>query len=100
MNHRSVPKVEDAPPIKAAKQWTGRLVADFYHHDEITEAFKANPEPGIGKWQHLLSEKWNSLPDEQKARYGVIAEQWKEQGPPPEVRRRSVPYTSIVKFTD
>lgn len=84
-------KVEDAPPIKAAKQWTGRLVAGFFHHDEIKEAYDADEsDQGIGKWQTALSNKWQSLSEAQKTKYTVIAEQWREQGPPPEVQRRLV----------
>jgi len=47
-------------------------------------------DPGIGKWQTALSEKWDSLSPDEQTRYGVIAEQWKERGPPPEVQRRLV----------
>ena len=79
-----------------AKQWTARLVADYYHHDKIKEAVGAHsslaPQQKIGKWATALSEKWNSLSEESKAKYAVLAEQWKEKGPPPEVKRRLVSY--------
>jgi hypothetical protein len=55
------------------------------------ESFKADPEQGIGKWSSALTLKWDSLTEEEKAKYGVIAEQWKKRGPPEEVQRRLVP---------
>ena len=58
------------------------------------EAVKAHgplaPQQQIGKWASALTEKWESLPEEDKAKYAVLAEQWREQGPPPEVKRRLV----------
>jgi len=81
-NHRTVVKEEDGPPIKVTKQWNARLVADYYHHDEIMEAVKAhgslNPQQQIGKWASSLTEKWDSLSEEDRTKYAVLAEQWRE----------------------
>jgi len=45
------------------------------------------PQEHIGKYASFLTEKIESLSEEEKARYGVLAKQWKEQGPPPDVKR-------------
>lgn len=67
------------------------------------EALKAHsslaPQQQIGKYATLLTEKVESLSEEDKARYAVLAEQWKEKGPPQEVKRRLVLYVEILWFS-
>ena len=102
-NHHAVVKEEDAPPIKVAKQWNARLVADYYHHDEIMETVKAHgsldPQQQIGKWASALTEKWESLSEADRIKYAVLAEQWRESGPPIEVKRRLACHASVLEFT-
>jgi len=102
-NHRTVVKEEDGPPIKVAKQWNAHLVVDYYHHDEIAEAVKAhsslNPQQQIGKWASALTEKWESLPDEDRIKYAVLTEQWREKGLPIEVKRQLACHASVLEFT-
>ena len=76
------------------KKWTARLVVNYLCHDEIKEAVKASgikdPRQRIVQWAKALSEKYNSLTDEEKAKYGVIAKQWTNEGPPAEVKQQLV----------
>jgi len=84
------------------KQWTAHLVADYFHHDEIKEAVKIHellpPQQKIGKWAAALTEKWESLTEDQKATYALLAKEWKEKGPPPEVQRRLVFGAEMPEF--
>ena len=99
MNHRAIAKEEEAPPIKAFKNWTGRLVADHLYHAEIQQAVDAHadltPKQKIGKWATYLTEKINSLSTEEKARLAVLVGQWKEKGPPEEIKHRLVFYALV-----
>src|ERR1700679_2786037 len=94
MNHRSVAKEEDTPIIKKFKQWNARLVADHIYHAEIQKAVghhsDLTPQQKIGKWATCLTEKINSLSKEEKARLAVLADRWKDEGPPEEVKLRLV----------
>ena len=88
------------------KQWTARLVTDFKHHDEIKEAVKktveesgiTDPHEKISVWSKAVTTKYNSLPEATKTEYGVLANQWKKEGPPPEIKRRSVFLLRVPKF--
>lgn len=44
----------------------------------------------ITLWALAVSEKWEELTDAERARFTLIAEQWRADGPPIEVKRRSV----------
>jgi hypothetical protein len=57
------------------------------------------PQEQIGKYASFLTEKIESLSEEEKARYGVLAKKWKEQGPPTDVKRRLVFYAKVLLFT-
>ena len=98
-----VPKDEEAPPIKVWKKWTGQLVVNYLCHDEIEEAVKESgikdPHQRIAQWAKAVSDKYNSLTDEEKTKYGVIAEQWTNEGPPAEVRQRLVSILNRSSFT-
>jgi hypothetical protein len=76
------------------KQWTARLVVDHLHRSEIEEAVNnAGPsDPGarIGLWSTAVTEKFNSLTDEQKTKYAVMAENWKASGPSEEFKQQLV----------
>ena len=79
--------------IKVGKQWTPQLVIDYLCHDEIEETVNATPEtdtPRIAIWSKAVTAKYNGLSNEEKTRYGVIAEKWKRDGPPLEVKRMLV----------
>jgi hypothetical protein len=92
VNHRTVAKEEETPPIKTAKQWNARLVADHLYHKEIQQAVEAfsdlTPKQKIGKWAACLTDKINSLPEDERAKLAVLAEQWRDKGPPEEIKRK------------
>lgn len=95
-NHRSVPKEEDPVPIKTTKHWTGRLVVAHKFHDEIENTVAAcgitDPHARIAKWATTLSDKYNSLSEEEQNQCSILAERWNKEGPPAEVKRQSVSY--------
>ena len=88
------------------KQWTAHLIADFRHHDEIKEAVKktveesgiTDPHEKISVWLKAVTAKYNSLPEATKTEYGVLADQWKKEGPPPEIKCWSVFLLQVSKF--
>ena len=94
INHNATAKEDGTPPIKAAKQWNARLVADHLYHEEIQQAVEAfsdlTPKQKIGKWAACLTDKINSLPDDERAKLAVLAEQWRAKGPPEEFKHRLV----------
>ena len=94
MNHNNIGKEDEALPIKAFKQWNAHLVANQIYHAEIQKAVEAHtnltPNQKIGKWATYLTEKINSLSDGERARLAVLAERWKEEGPPEEVKHQLV----------
>jgi hypothetical protein len=79
-------KVDDAPTMKVGKQWTPRLVVDHLFHNKIKQIVdacgKTNSWQWIGKWASVLTQMHKFLTDEERAKYKVLAKQWKEDGPP------------------
>lgn len=86
------------------KQWSARLVADFYHHKEIKVAVKEftdnegikDSRKKIPVWSRAVTAKFNSLPEATKAKYAVVADEWKREGPPEPIKRRSVFHASYT----
>lgn len=93
-NHQSVPKEDDSVPIKIGKQWNAHLVVDYLWHEEIAKAVNdsgiTDPHQWIAEWSKATSEKYESLPESEKARYAVLAEEWKKKGLPLKVKQRLV----------
>ena len=93
-NHRTVLNEDDAPPVRVGKQWTARLVAAHFHQQQIDEALAKleplTPPQRIAKWSTVLSDIIKSLDEDELAKYAVIAEKWKAEGPSVEVQRRQV----------
>ena len=105
INNRLVSKKEAEPPIKAGKNWTPRLVADYTYHKEIKEAVEnsglTDPHERIAEWSRAVFEKYNSLSDEERAEFAVIAEKWKKEGPPQEVKQQLVyHFSNLLHFVD
>jgi hypothetical protein len=81
------------------KQWTAHLVVDHLYHSEIKEIVGiTDSRARIGKWASMLSEKHESLTDDKKARYRVLAKQWRDEGPPLPVKRRCVLYVCAAEY--
>ena len=74
------------------KRWNARLVIDHLFHDKIEallkEAGPMNPHARIGKWQSTLSELIGGLSKEELAKYEIMAEKWRSEGPPKEIQMR------------
>ena len=71
-------------------------MADYLYHEEIQKAVEVYsdlaPNQKIGKWAACLTEKINSLPEDERAKLSVLAVQWKDKGPPEELKRQLVLY--------
>lgn len=90
-NHGLGSKGEESHLVKVGKQWTARLVVDYLCHDEIKEIVsKSGDSAGIGVWSTAVTEMFNSLSDDKKMEYTLIAEEWRKRGPPLEVKRQLV----------
>ena len=88
--------------MKVGKQWTSRLVVDHLFHNEIKQIVDAcgitDSRQWIGKWASALTQMHKSLTDEERAKYKVLAKQWKEEGPPLAVKRRFVLYVFSAEY--
>ena len=91
-NHRSVPKEGEKPPVRVGKQWNTRLVVAHFFHDQIEDTVNGlghlAPKQRIAKWASTLTEVIKTLDDEELAKYAVILEKWKTEGPPEKVKRK------------
>ena len=94
INHRMVSNEDDAPPVRVGKQWNTRLVVAHFHRQQIDEALEElgplTPPQRIAKWSTVVSDIIKSLDKDKLAKYAVIAEKWKAEGPSKEVQRRQV----------
>ena len=92
VNHRSIGRQEVPPPVQVGKQWKARWVVDYLFHKELEERMKQYESlpstEKIGKWARELSDLIDGLSEEEMAKYTLMAEAWRKQGPPEELQRK------------
>jgi hypothetical protein len=68
------------------------LVVEHTFHDKIEEEVnkggKLPPPQRIALWSSTLSNIIKNMDDDELAKYTVLAERWKAEGPPKEIQRR------------
>ena len=92
VNHRSIERQEVPPPVQVGKQWKARWVVGYLYHDEMEKRMKQYDslpsKKKIGKWALELSDLIEGLSEEDMAKYTLMAEEWRNQGPPEELQRK------------
>lgn len=67
------------------------MVEHVFHdriEEEVNKAGKISPHERIARWQTTLSKIIDDMDPDELAKYTVLAEKWKAEGPPKDIQRR------------